>query len=140
MEPIFAIASPYPDTLLALTTLWDRGFRLGVISNTPWGSPAELWREELARHGVLPLCEHVLFCRDVGWRKPARPIFQKALDVFGCRPEDCVFVGDNVTWDVYGALRVGITPVLIARSGQTRSVTVPQIASLCELGALLMEL
>lgn len=137
MKPIFAIASLYPDTLPALTALRDRGFRLGVVSNTPWGCPAVLWREELARHGVLSLCEHVLFCRDVGWRKPARLIFQKAFEIFGCSPDDCVFVGDSVKWDVDGAQKVGMTPVLIDRSGHTRERNIQKITSLVELDALL---
>jgi putative hydrolase of the HAD superfamily len=51
-----------------------------------------------------------------------------------------VFVGDNVKWDVDGAQKVGMTPVLIDRSGQTRESVVPKIASLFELDALLRSL
>jgi FMN phosphatase YigB (HAD superfamily) len=36
----------------------------------PLGGPAASWKEELARHGRLDQVDAVVFCVDVGWRKP----------------------------------------------------------------------
>lgn len=137
LAPIFSMATLYPDTLPALASLKKNGLKIGIISNTPWGSPADLWHGEVARHGLCAFCDKVIFCRDVGWRKPARVIFQYALQRLACLPESCVFVGDNIKWDIEGPRRVGITPMLIDRTGHTESPAVPTITSLLELESLL---
>jgi len=48
-----------------------RGYRTGIISNLPWGSPPALWREEVGRLGVAGEVDEVVFCGDAGYRKPA---------------------------------------------------------------------
>jgi len=137
LEPIFALAMRYPDSLPTLESLRSRGFRIGVISNTPWGSPAEPWREEVARHGIASLCDRVAFCRDVGWRKPAPAVFQHMLEMLDCAPNDCLFVGDSLKNDITGARRMGIDAVLIDRDGHARGSDHPAIVTLAELEALL---
>ena len=117
MGPIFATARRYDDTLDALSAWRRRGYRIGILSNAPWGTPPWAWHEELQRHGLAERCDLALFCGEVGWRKPARPLFRAALNHFACRPEECVFVGDDPRWDVYGARRSGIAPLLIDRTG-----------------------
>jgi HAD superfamily hydrolase (TIGR01509 family) len=133
LAPFFAIADLYPDTLPTLDALLARGARLGVVSNTPWGSPAGPWRAEVARHGVAARCEHVGFCSDVGWRKPAGAPFHAALDRFGVPPEACVFVGDRPSWDVDGALAVGVRAVLIDRDDRYTEFVGPRVRGLAEL-------
>ena len=140
LAPVFALARLYPDALDELAALRKRGLKLGIVSNTPWGSPSSLWYEEVARHGLTAFCDRVTFCRDVGWRKPARPIFDHILHGLGCLPEECVFVGDNPKWDVAGAHRLGMTPVLIDRSGSTNAVDALTIGSLSQLEPLLDEM
>ena len=84
LAPIFSIAKIYEDTLPALDAYLADGYRVGILSNCPWGSPSEPWFEELRRHGLSTRCEVAIFCSDVGWRKPAQPMFRRALDHFGC--------------------------------------------------------
>ena len=115
--PIFAISQIYADTLPALDSFREKGHRIGILSNSPWGSPSELWRRELSRYRLLERCDVSVFCTDVGWRKPAQPMFRRVLAHFSCQPEDCIFVGDNPRWDILGARRAGMTPVLIDRIG-----------------------
>jgi putative hydrolase of the HAD superfamily len=117
LTPIFGLAHRYADTLPALEALRAEGYALAIVSNTPWGSPGRLWREELERLDLRHRVDASVFCRDVGWRKPARPIFVHALDRLGLRPEACVFVGDHPTWDVAGPRRAGIDALLIDRGG-----------------------
>jgi FMN phosphatase YigB (HAD superfamily) len=47
----------------------------------------------------------------VGYLKPHRKIFEYALDVVGVRPDEAVFVGDNLTADIGGAQSVGMRAV-----------------------------
>ena len=139
MGPIFATARRYDDTLDTLSSLRSRGYRIGILSNAPWGTPPWAWHEELERHGLAERCDLALFCGEVGWRKPALPLFRAALNHFACRAEQCLFIGDDPRWDVYGARRAGITPLLIDRTGTDPHGAQPQPAlrSLADLEPIL---
>jgi putative hydrolase of the HAD superfamily len=114
MAPIFACARIEDNALEVLDKLRARGLYTAVVSNTPWGSPAELWLEELQRHDLLKRLDAVTFCVDVGWRKPHPAPFLSTLNKLAIAPSDAVFVGDDPRWDVEGALRAGIRPILIS--------------------------
>lgn len=115
-QPIFDTAKVYDDTIEMLTRLRERGRRIGLVSNTPWGSPAWLWREELERLNLAGLFDAVVFCGDAGWRKPAPRPFLLAAETLGVAPPSCLFVGDRPDWDVRGARAAGMQAVLIDRS------------------------
>jgi HAD superfamily hydrolase (TIGR01549 family) len=113
LQPIFATAQVAHDTLPVLQGLERRGVKTGIVSNTPWGSPGRVWRAELARHELLTAVDAVVFCQDVGWRKPHPTPFRRALEMIGVAAKDAVFVGDNPVWDVEGAESAGLLPILL---------------------------
>jgi HAD superfamily hydrolase (TIGR01509 family) len=113
MQPIFDLARPDPQALIVLKRLRRRGIKTAIVSNTPWGSPASAWRKELARHGLLQNVDAVVFCVDVGWRKPHRAPFDRALALLNVAPAEAVFIGDDARWDVAGAQNAGLRPVLL---------------------------
>ncbi len=119
LRPIFALARVYDDVLPTLGALRARGVQTAIVSNTPWGSPASLWREELVRLGLDEVVDLTVFCGDCGWRKPARPIFDYTLGTLKATPDQCVFVGDDPRWDIAGPQALGIEAVLIDRRTQT---------------------
>ena len=135
MQPIFETARLDPHAVPVLKRLREDGLKVGIISNTPWGSPSSLWRKELNRHGLLDVTDIVVFCVDVGWRKPHKAIFEYTLNELGVRPEEAVFVGDDAKWDVYGAQQAGMTPVLIDPSANETMPNVTTIRTLNELHA-----
>jgi putative hydrolase of the HAD superfamily len=96
------------DTLAALR---DRGYRIGLISNTIW--PAELHIEDLEQLGLLPFLEHLTFSGEIGMWKPSRQIFQHALDALEVAPEQAVFVGDSPREDIVGAQGAGMRAVWV---------------------------
>jgi HAD superfamily hydrolase (TIGR01662 family) len=116
LEPIFGCAQKYADTDEALAVLRASGYRLAIVSNTPWGSPSTLWRAELVRLGLSDLVDFALFCVDVGWRKPAVQIFESCLSKLCVKPNECVFVGDDRVWDVGGASAAGLQTILLDRN------------------------
>jgi putative hydrolase of the HAD superfamily len=116
LGPILVLAQVYDDALPALRRLRNEGYRLGLVSNSPWGSPAALWREEIRRLGLADFFEAVVFCGDAGWRKPAPEIFEHVLKVLSARPQQCLFVGDDPRWDLAGPRAVGMEAVLVDRS------------------------
>jgi putative hydrolase of the HAD superfamily len=133
MGPIFARRSVYRDVVPTLEEARSKGIRTAIVSNTPWGSPSRLWREEVERLGLRGLIDEIVFCRDVGWRKPARQIFDYTLERLGASPDRCVFVGDDPRWDVVGPEAVGIETVLIDRHGRPSDVGKDSIKSLRQI-------
>ena len=115
MTPIFALSRVYDDVLPTLDRLRAAGIQTAIVSNTPWGSPALLWREELARLGLADAVNVLVFCGDCGWRKPAKQIFEYTLERLQVTPERCVFVGDDPRWDIAGPQALGMEAVLIDR-------------------------
>jgi HAD superfamily hydrolase (TIGR01509 family) len=116
LRPIFSMARLDPHALFVLEALRRAGIRTAIVSNTPWGSPADAWRQELQRHGLLDRVDATVFCMDVGWRKPHRAPFELALSRLGVGPAEALFVGDDPRWDIIGARGAGLRPVLLAPS------------------------
>ena len=133
MKPIFSIAKLYDDSLPVLKELGTRKIKRVIVSNTPWGSPANLWREELTRLGLADHIENAFFCRDAGWRKPARQIFDFVLEKIQAKPQDCIFVGDDPRWDLIGPKGVGIDAIIIDRKFAMQDMVGKTINSLYEI-------
>jgi putative hydrolase of the HAD superfamily len=135
LEPIFATAVPNPESIPVLRNIKALGLKCAIVSNTPWGSPAEAWRNELRRWGLLELLDEAIFCVDVGWRKPAPQIFEHALTCLGVTADRAVFVGDDLRWDVEGARSVGLAPVLLAEvpSSASDCLVIPRLSDLIPL-------
>jgi putative hydrolase of the HAD superfamily len=130
LGPIFACAHVYDDSLPVLRQLRDRGLRLAIVTNTPWGSPADLWREEIARLGLAAAVDDVVCCTDAGWRKPDPRPFHLALARLGAAPDEALFVGDDPRWDTAGAAAAGIDALLIDRtSGSARAGCITGLAA-----------
>jgi putative hydrolase of the HAD superfamily len=133
MEPIFALGRVYDDAFISMRELRSNGYRVGIVSNTSWGSPALLWREELARLGLQELTDKAIFCRDVGWRKPDSRIFTYALQELAATADESVFVGDEPQWDFVGPRAVGMDAIVIDRRGRFEKEYPDAIRSLREL-------
>ena len=95
--------------------LREKGYKLAIVSNTPWGSPSYFWRQELQRRGLTDLIDTSIFCVDVGWRKPAANIFQRLLQTLDLTAAECLFIGDEPVWDFEGAVAAGMPAILIDR-------------------------
>lgn len=68
----------------------------------------------LARHQLAPA--GIITADMVGFYKPHKEIFEKALSVSGCAAEDVLHIGDSYTSDVLGARAAGIRSLLIQRT------------------------
>jgi putative hydrolase of the HAD superfamily len=132
-RPIFGRGQCYPDALPVLEALRSAGLKMAIVSNTPWGSPGALWREELSRLDLTTRVDVTVFCTDVGWRKPARPIFECALEHLQVDPQSCLFVGDHPHWDLAGPQALGMKAILIDRHGTLPNAEFEAIQNLDEL-------
>jgi len=127
--------SLYEDVAPTLEMLAARGLRLGLISNTHrcLASLQSHFRLESLISAAISSSVH-------GYMKPHPSIFQEGLRRLDVRPEESVMVGDSLTHDIEGALRVGMRAVLVHRSPDAPAATaagVPVVRRLTELDALL---
>lgn len=96
---------PIPDGREVLSQLKGEGYLLVLISNTAHGEAVE---ELLARFGLKPYFQLLLFSDRFGLRKPRPEIFQFALDSLKLKPQEMAFVGDRPDLDILGARRAGL--------------------------------
>jgi putative hydrolase of the HAD superfamily len=133
LEPIFALGRRFDDTLPVLARLKAAGVRTGIVSNSPWGSSAQHWRRELQRLQLVDAVDVTVFCGDVGWRKPARIIFERATQLLGVSADRCCFVGDDPRWDAEGAANAGMRSILLDRDGRYTQTRWPRARTLEEV-------
>lgn len=99
------------DVRAALSQL-RRHYKLGVVSNFMVMGGIE---EMLELHGLLEWFDFVVTSVAIGWRKPHRNIYRKALEVSGADPVHVVFVGDDYINDYAAPLETGMQPVFLDR-------------------------
>ena len=116
LAPIFGTAKLDPQALPVLQRIRELGLKTAIVSNTPWGSPADPWLRELNRLGLTDVVDTVVFCVDTGWRKPAPEPFLEAMSRLDVNGDQTAFVGDDVKWDVEGAKGAGIRPILLSKT------------------------
>ena len=97
-----------PESLTVIEELADRGLQLALLSNAP--APHAEWM--LAQSWSARFTHHVFSCR-LGLVKPDPAIFQHAVQLLGCRPDEAVFVDDR-TANCDGARAVGMGAVTFA--------------------------
>ncbi len=102
-------AVAFPDARSTLQTLRERGYRLGLLSNTWWA--ADWHNADLAAHGLDDLLDEVVYTSDLPHSKPHPWVFREVAGRLGVDPSSCVMIGDRMVDDVSGALRAGMRAV-----------------------------
>ncbi|MDD6409464.1 MAG: HAD family hydrolase [Oscillibacter sp.] len=87
-----------------LEGLKDLGMKLGVISNT-----ASLYQvfDILKEYGIRDYFQDVTLSSVTGYRKPNPNIFMVSLHQVQSDPAHCAYVGDTISRDVIGPIRMG---------------------------------
>jgi len=120
----------YPDALPVLKTLQERGYKLGLITNTHWRI-LDKTRKEFEKY-----FEVITLSYEHGYVKPHPSIFTVTLKKLGVSANFCLHVGDDPIADVQGAKRVGIRTAFIKR-GKRKAKADVRIKRLSELIELL---
>lgn len=122
-----------PDLLVAYKEFWEphtltdpqvrpmweqlraEGIKIGVLSNTLW--PREWHRGWFERDGVLDLLDGDVYTSEIPWTKPSPRAFEAAMAAVGATdPARCVYVGDRLFDDVWGAHNVGMKAIHVPHS------------------------
>ncbi len=123
----------FEDVPPVLERLRGAGLTLGVVSNF------EGWLERLLeRLQVADYFDVRVISGIEGLEKPDLRIFRLALERTGVAAAEAVYVGDNPTFDVEPAARLGMFPVLIDRRDRYPAAPVgARITSMAELPGIL---
>jgi putative hydrolase of the HAD superfamily len=112
----------YPDVKDVLDELTPR-FKSAAVSDgqSAWGLP------EMRALGIETYFRPIIVSSDLGFRKPDKRIFEAALNRLKIRPENAVFVGNNMYRDIYGAQQCGMKTVFFSsdQGGRTMSGVEP---------------
>lgn len=128
-ELFYAGAKEYcfPDVLPTLRGLRARGYLLGALTGRLYSSEAAL-----VELGLRPYLAFYLYAGELGVLKPDPRLYREALARAGLPAAEVVLVGDQLA-DVEGARSVGMTPVLVVRSGAEARGDVRQVSDLRQL-------
>ena len=96
-------------------SLRDHDIKVGVLSNTVW---PRAWHEEIfVRDGVDRLIDGDVYTSEIDWTKPHPEAFTTAMAAVDVDdPGSCVFVGDRLFDDIWGAAAVGMRTIHVPHS------------------------
>ncbi len=101
-----------------LLDLADAGVKLGIVSDTGL-TVGRVMRTILAGDGIEGCFQGFAFSDEVGFCKPNRLAFERALGEMGVAPARAVHVGDLPQTDIRGAKALGMRAVLVTGVSDT---------------------
>jgi putative hydrolase of the HAD superfamily len=132
-----------PEARPTFERLHTAGLRVGVLSNTIW--PRAWHVDFFERDGVYDQIDGDVYTSEIPWTKPSPRAFAAAMEALGVRdPGRCVYVGDRLYDDVWGAQQAGMRAVHIplstipsAQVGHTEGTPDGVIHALADLPGLI---
>ncbi|HAU50189.1 MAG TPA: HAD family hydrolase [Clostridiales bacterium] len=94
------------ESLDLLKGLKEKGFKIGLITNTFSDE-----RDYIRRSPLFPYFDVALISYEQGICKPAPEMYRKMIKELGVRAEECLYVGDGGSRELYAAREAGMQPV-----------------------------
>ena len=114
-QPVRESTRPYPDTVETLERLRADGFKMAIISNTPFDGPGYLSLGDLVKWGIDGYFQAAVYSGDLPWRKPHPEFMWEAARRLAVDREACVVVGTDLASDLGGANAAGMVSVWVDR-------------------------
>lgn len=119
LDAYYAFWEPHtltdPDVRPLFEWLQGEGIGVGVLSNTIW--PRAWHRGFFERDGVADLISGDVYTSEIPWTKPSPRAFGAAMEAVGVSdPGACVYVGDRLFDDIWGAQAAGMRAIHIPHS------------------------
>ncbi|MFP3985661.1 MAG: HAD family hydrolase [Candidatus Bathyarchaeia archaeon] len=102
----------YDGALSALAYL-QRKYQLALVSNCAIGTS-----DVIKALGLPDFFECTILSYEVGVRKPHRQMYLEALRCLGVKPDECIFVADEIS-DLEGAKEIGMKTILVLQGLNT---------------------
>ncbi|NPC95512.1 HAD family hydrolase [Nocardioides sp. zg-DK7169] len=119
LSAYYAFWEPHTETDPDVEPMWEalraEGIKVGVLSNTIWPRG---WHEGFfERDGVRHLIDGDVYTSEIPWTKPSPQAFAAAMAAVGATdPARCVYVGDRLFDDVWGAQNAGLRAIHVPHS------------------------
>lgn len=110
-----------------LTTLRERGLKIGVLTNYI----SEIQTEKLAHCGLTPLVDVMLCVDEIPAAKPDPRSYQAICECLEIKPTEAIMIGDHWENDVQGAIRFNMSAIWLNRHDNTTPN--PEIPEVTEL-------
>lgn len=101
---VLKVMEPEQGLTALLARLKKRGIKLGIGSDMT----ARMQYKKLIKLGVLQYLDFLVVSEEAGAEKPSPRFFDLCVKKAGCKPEECVFIGDSLKKDVIGAAEYGM--------------------------------
>ncbi len=115
---IIAIREIFPETKEIIITLFRRGYRLGIVSNTTTSVEVPQFLHRLNLTGMM---ECVILSCQYGKRKPDPDILLEATRRMKVDPGRCAYIGDRLDRDVVASRAAGFNKIIIYNSNAEES-------------------
>ena len=104
------LAKPFKHVEPMLKQLKKQGFKLGLASNSSTFAIENLRKST----DILDLLDFLVFSYEEGINeiKPGLKMFQRALELGKCKPEESIMIGDKIEDDIELAAKLGINGIL----------------------------
>lgn len=103
----------FPETKEVLSTIKNRGFKLGIISNFD----TRVY-DVCTDLGIIDYFDNFVISSEAGFAKPSSEIFNTALKKIGVSATQSLHIGDSLELDFHGARSVGINALLLDKKGK----------------------
>jgi putative hydrolase of the HAD superfamily len=119
LDEYYEFWDPHTATDPEVPSLWEAlradGIKVGVLSNTIW--PRSFHEQIFERDGVLHLIDGDVYTSEIPWTKPSEMAFAAAMAAVDVDdPARCVYVGDRLFDDIWGAQNAGLRAIHIPLS------------------------
>ena len=104
----------YEDVQYCLVNLKERGIKTVIISD---GIPIKQY-EKILRLGIDKFSDYIIISDEIGIRKPNPKLFDYFLNKYNIKPNEMIYVGDNIFKDIKPANINGVLSVYIHRGGK----------------------
>ena len=108
-----------PDAEEVVRALAER-YPLTIVSN----GFIEVQYRKVELSGLRDCFQHIVLSEEVGAQKPNPKIYEEALRLNGCQPEEVLMIGDSWTSDIQGAINAGIDQLWV-QSGIVKDPNLP---------------
>ena len=95
-------------------------YPLTIVSN----GFIEVQYRKVELSGLRDCFQHIVLSEEVGAQKPNPKIYEEALRLNGCQPEEVLMIGDSWTSDIQGAIHAGIDQLWV-QSGIVKDPNLP---------------
>lgn len=103
-DTLIAAMKPEPGLIPLISALHSKNVLMGIGSDMT----AYIQYKKLEKLGVLDYMDGIVTSEEAGAEKPAPRLFELCVEKMGCRPDECVFIGDSLKKDVKGAIAGGL--------------------------------